>query len=203
MRGQLVESRLARQQRLTAAMRAYSSRGDAHEPDTNSIADGGGETSAELREFDALVAAALKSVDTRHADPAMCRRFIVDRLRLHILELQEDMHDAREQHIVPYNPQEVRRRRSEAVEAVRLQDEAEERREWQQWCRENPPRYPERRLASARNEIHRKTRRLQRLEHALTKAYLEAEARPPPPEPWVKRVEVPWKMKRPEAALDA
>ena len=69
-------------------------------------------TMRELQDFDALVNQVLEQCvdDTRFADPALCRNFVEQRLRLELLELQDKHEEEAESHIAPYDEQEERRK---------------------------------------------------------------------------------------------
>jgi hypothetical protein len=160
----------------------------------------------ELQDFDNLVNLVLEQCaeDTRFADPAICRRFVEQRLHLELLELQDKLEDEAERHIEPFNEQEELRKQYCLSEERRKDAEDAENARWRQWCEENPQKPPPRHVSAVQNEVDRQQKRLERLERKLTQSYLEEERAAQAAarnarlaaEPPVRRIEAPWKINR-------
>ena len=205
------QARIQAQLSFTRSMSAhYSSEQVQYSLDCHSPHELGSSSSSmanippeELGAFDALVDSILKESDVAQhvSDPTGCRRFVETRLYMSLLEAQEDAGDEQEAHIRPFDAQAARRRRYCIEEERRKDAEDEAAAQWQEWCKLHPQNPPPRRLAAARGEVQRQNRRLRRLEAEITKPHLEREAEmrarsaKKAEEPWVRRVQVPWKMR--------
>lgn len=156
----------------------------------------------DVQQFDALVNQVLaqSADDIRFADPALCRKFVEQRLHLELLEIQDRLEDEAERHIQPYNEQEERRKRYYQAEERRKDAKDAENERWRQWCKDHPQEPPPRHVSAMQNAAARQQKRLERLERKLassrgTTTGIDSAARGEDETP-VRRVEAPWKLNK-------